>query len=131
MKSWVLVFLGGGMGAALRYGLTGAVHRVLPADFPYGTMAVNILGCLTIGVVMGLVDEQAVIPPALRLFLTIGVLGGFTTFSSFSYESVALLRSGDFLRAAINVTVTVFFCLLATIVAWRLVVFIHARPGGV
>ena len=91
----VIFFLGGGIGAALRYRMTGSVYRILGTTFPYGTLLVNVLGSILIGFCMAFFDERFVVQPALRLFLTIGVLGGFTTFSTFSYETIALLREGS------------------------------------
>ena len=88
----LLVFLGGGIGATARYGLQGVVYRVAGTAFPYGTLAVNVLGSLLIGFLMALFEERFIVNPSLRLFLTIGILGGFTTFSSFSYETIAMLR---------------------------------------
>jgi CrcB protein len=77
-------------------------------------MLVNIAGCFVIGLLMTLFQERIVVGPNVRLFLIIGILGGFTTFSSFSYDTFALLRSGNHLAAGINVTVSLFGCLLAT-----------------
>lgn len=71
----VIVFLGGGVGATLRYWMTGSVYRVLGAAFPYGTLLVNVLGSLLIGFLMAFFEERFVVQPALRVFLTIGVLG--------------------------------------------------------
>jgi len=110
----LLVFVGGGLGAVVRYLLQGFVYRFAGTDFPYGTIIVNILGCFTIGLLMSSMEERFLATPALRLFLTIGILGGFTTFSSFSYETMALLREGDFLAGGINVIASVVVCLGAT-----------------
>jgi fluoride exporter len=115
MKNYLLVFTGGGIGASARYYLSGAVYRFLPTDFPYGNLFVNITGCLTIGLLMTLMEDRFLSDPSLRLFLTIGILGGFTTFSSFSYETVALLRDAEILRASLNIFASVFGCLAATI----------------
>jgi len=91
-----------------RYGLSGLVQRNVPLSaFPYGTLAVNMLGCLLIGVGVGLVDARQLFGPDIRLFMLIGVLGGFTTYSTFGYETFALLRDGDFLRALANVGIHV------------------------
>lgn len=111
---YLLVFLGGGIGAALRFWMQGVVHERMGAGFPYGTMAVNVLGCFVIGLLMIALDERFLAAASLRLFLTIGILGGFTTFSSFSYETLALLRDGEFLPALANVGFTVMLCLIAT-----------------
>jgi fluoride exporter len=115
IRNYFFVFAGGGLGATMRYYLSGAVYRFLPSDFPYGTLFVNITGCFTIGLLMTLMEERFLSDPALRIFLTIGILGGFTTFSSFSYETVALLRDAEFLRASFNIAASVFGCLAATI----------------
>ena len=111
---YVLVFLGGGIGAALRYWMQGVVYGKTGADFPYGTLAVNVLGCLVIGFLMVSLEERFLATPSLRLFLTIGILGGFTTFSSFSYETLALARDGELTRALANVGLSLVSCLAAT-----------------
>jgi len=95
---------GGFAGSVLRYAVSGLVHRLLPfATFPFGTLAVNAMGCLVIGVLGGISEGRQAIGHDLRLFLFLGLLGGFTTFSSFGYETLALLRDGENLRAAANV----------------------------
>lgn len=114
MRSYLLVFLGGGIGATARYWLSAAVYRFVHPDFPYGTLAVNISGCLLIGIVMSVSEARVAIDPAVRVFLAIGILGGFTTFSSFSYETIALLRDGQTVQVAVNVFVTLIGCLAAT-----------------
>ena len=102
---------GGFVGASLRYVVAGFVQRVDPAgSFPYGTVAVNVLGCLAIGLLSGLADSRQVIGVNARLVLMLGLLGGFTTYSTFAYETVALLRDGEQLRAALNVLVSVAAC---------------------
>jgi CrcB protein len=116
MMKIFLVFLGGGIGAVARYGLQGLVHRYAGSTFPYGTLAVNVLGCFVIGFLMVAFEERFLIHPTLRIFLTIGILGGFTTFSSFSYETIALLRDGEVLFGGINIIAGVVVCLSATFV---------------
>lgn len=110
----LLVFVGGGIGAASRYWLGGMVLRATGTGFPYSTLAVNVLGCLAIGFLMTVFEERFIVNPSLRTFLTIGILGGFTTFSSFSFETLALLREGSYVLGLINVAATVLICLLAT-----------------
>ena len=103
-----LVGSGGFVGAVCRYTLSGFVQRIAGlSTFPYGTLAVNLIGCLLIGLIAGFVEERQVFGPGFRLFVMIGMLGGFTTYSTFGFESYALLRDADFLRAAGNVTVHV------------------------
>jgi CrcB protein len=101
-----LVGMGGFLGSTLRYGLTRWVLHELPLSrFPFGTLCVNLIGCLLVGVLAGLADWRQGISPELRTFAAVGVLGGFTTFSAFGYETFALMRDGDGLRAAANVAV--------------------------
>jgi len=98
----LLVAVGGALGAVARYALTGLVHRVASPYFPYGTFAVNVVGCLVFGVIVGLADERFVIGAPARVFLLIGVVGGFTTFSSYTFETFELVRDLQFLRATLN-----------------------------
>jgi len=110
----VLVGAGGFIGAVLRFVVSGAAQRLDPAGaFPYGTLACNVLGCLAIGLLAGAADARNVLGPGARLFLLIGVLGGFTTFSSFAYETLELLRERQHLRACFNVMGSMFLCLAA------------------
>lgn len=98
-----LVVLGGGMGSAARY-LTAlwAADR-LGATFPWGTLAVNVIGSFAIGLLATLADEAGLIGPDTRTFLVVGVLGGFTTFSSFSLESLRLIDQNELLRAGLYI----------------------------
>lgn len=114
MQSYMLVFLGGGIGAAARYWLSGLIHERLGSGFPYGTLVVNIVGCFIIGLVMGSMQERFLSHPSLRLFLTIGILGGFTTFSSFSYETIAMLKDGEIAFASLNISASVLCCISGT-----------------
>jgi len=109
MLKILLIGVGGGLGAILRYLLSGVVQDgsrgVL---FPLGTLAVNVLGCFAIGFLSGLVDTRAVFSPETRLFVFIGLLGGFTTFSTFGNETVNMLRGGENLLAMVNLGVSIF-----------------------
>ena len=99
-----LVGSGGFVGAMFRYGLSGVVHRNVPlTTFPYGTLAVNLLGCLLIGVFVGLAESRQLFSPEFRRFVLIGLLGGFTTYSTFGYETFAMVRDTEYLRAVSNV----------------------------
>ena len=116
---WNAFFVGCGgfAGSVLRYALGGIVHRHLPlTTFPYGTLSVNLLGCLLIGAFAGLADSRQLFTPELRAFVFIGVLGGFTTFSTFGYETFAMARDGEHFRAACNVGIHVILGL--TLVWW-------------
>ena len=106
----IVIGSGGFLGALARYGLSGLVHRQLPfTTFPYGTLAVNRLGCFVIGVITGLVESRQLFGPELRRFILIGILGAFTTFSTFGYETFSMIRDGEHFRAAINVGIHVVF----------------------
>lgn len=99
---------GGFIGALARYGLSGLVHAWFrQTTFPIGTLAVNLTGCLLIGVLAGLADSRQLFGPEARLFAFIGILGGFTTFSTFGFETFALLRDGEYLRSVANVGLNV------------------------
>jgi fluoride exporter len=108
------VGIGGFAGSVLRYLVSGWVQESSRSvSFPYGTLAVNVVGCLLIGGLSYLADERGLLHAEARLFLIVGVLGGFTTFSAFSNETFALLRAGEFVPAAANVLLSVFLCLTA------------------
>ena len=98
----ILIAVGGALGSVGRYALSTAVQRFSSPFFPYGTFVVNVLGCLAFGIIMGAARERFVLGPSERAFLLIGILGGFTTFSTFSYETFALLQDGEFARAFAN-----------------------------
>ncbi len=104
MSRLLIIGAGGFVGAILRYWVSGWVQRWLNnADFPYGTLVVNLSGCLIIGV-FSYLTEGGWVSPELRSFAMIGILGAFTTFSTFSNETLALLRDGENLPAFANVT---------------------------
>jgi len=103
MQTLLWVGVGGAVGAVLRFVVGGWVHRSLSgAMFPWGTFVVNIMGCLVLGLVNGLADARGVFGPEARLFLFIGLLGGFTTFSTFAFESMMLARDAELARALVN-----------------------------
>jgi CrcB protein len=102
MLKLIVIGLGGFVGAIARYGLSGYVHRSTNASFPVGTLAVNALGCLVIGALMVVVEEKS-FSPNVRLFLLIGLLGSFTTFSTLGYETFDLLKEGAWKFGALNI----------------------------
>ena len=96
LSQLALVGLGGFLGSVSRFFLSGLAHRIIPhLSFPLGTLVVNILGCFLIGLLYGLADTRQLFGDEVRLFLIIGVLGGFTTFSTFGYETLALWRDAE------------------------------------
>lgn len=113
MSRVFLVALGGALGSVARYGVGVAAPRVLGSGFPWGTLLVNVVGSFLIALVMHLAVATAAISPSARLFLTTGVMGGFTTYSSFNYETLNLVGERLWGVAALNVAVTVLGCLVA------------------
>jgi CrcB protein len=98
------VGIGGFLGSGARYWLGGLLNKLSPAAlFPYETLVINVSGCLGIGLLAGLAEFRGVLSPEMRLFLMVGVLGGFTTFSTFGYETFQLLRDGAILPASLNI----------------------------
>jgi CrcB protein len=112
---WWIVALGSGLGGVLRYLIGGAIQRVAGPSFPMGTLVVNVTGSLAIGFLMRYALDSAAISAELRTFLAIGVCGGYTTFSTFSYETVRLLQDGDYFKAAGYVALSVALSVIATI----------------
>jgi fluoride exporter len=100
--TWLLVGVGGALGSMARYGINQAADLWLPVDFPFSTFIVNAVGCLAFGVIAGIGERSGVMIPALRVFCLTGVLGGLTTFSSYSYESFALARGGTWGLVLLN-----------------------------
>ena len=97
----ISIFAGGGLGALLRYGIISNISKILPSTFPYGTLTVNILGALLIGIVYSLVSQKISISENLKLFITVGFLGGFTTFSTFNLDFFQLIESSKIAAAMI------------------------------
>jgi fluoride exporter len=113
-----LVGVGGFIGSVLRFGLSALAHRWVQNGFPVGTFAVNALGCLAVGAVWSLAEYRQWSNPELRLFLTAGFLGGFTTFSAFGHETFVLIRHGHYSWAVGNVLANVVIGIGAVIVGW-------------
>ena len=99
----LVVAAGGAIGSAARYLLSQCVHRTTATTFPLGTFAVNLLGCIVFGAIAGAAEQRVPLAPPLRAFLLVGILGGFTTFSSYAFESVVLMRDGQLLAASLNI----------------------------
>lgn len=108
-----LVALGGALGSVSRFLLGPAIHRAFGFTFPYGTLVINILGSLMLGVVAGLAIDGGTVSPQARAFLAIGFCGGFTTFSAFSFETISLLEGGHLGRAGAYVIASVALSLTA------------------
>ena len=117
MSQLLFIAAGGALGAVMRFMVSNAVYSVAGRDFPYGTLAVNVLGSLLMGALYVLLVERLTDAVEWRAFLLIGVLGAFTTFSTFSMETVALLEGGEPVRALMNILLSVTVCVMATWVA--------------
>jgi CrcB protein len=111
-----LVGAGGFLGAIARYSLSGLAYRSGSfAGFPYATLLVNVVGCLAIGLLAGLAEHRFVLGTNARLFLMIGFLGGFTTFSTFGYETMMLVRDTEWFKAMLN---AVLHLVLGVVAVW-------------
>jgi len=104
---------GGAMGSVARYLLDVWVQRLVPGSFPTGILVVNVLGSFLLGLVMTLLEARAALDTTLRLTLAAGVLGGFTTYSSFNYQTLELLRQREWMTGSLNLVGTVVLCLAA------------------
>jgi CrcB protein len=116
LKTYLMVMLGGCFGVAARLWISTAMAARWSEDFPVGTVAVNITGCFVIGLFAVLTASEGLwaVSPLIRQAVIVGVLGGFTTFSSFSIQTVTLLKNGQLTAAVANVFISVLGCLLAT-----------------
>jgi CrcB protein len=113
MERFLWVCLGGAAGSGARYLLSGWVGERLGAGFPWGTLSVNLVGSFALGALMEFAQTATWVSPTAQLALTVGVLGGFTTYSTFNYETLANLQQGAWGLAATNVGATVVGCLAA------------------
>lgn len=129
VKTYLAVMLGGAVGTALRLGLSNWFASHYGETFPWGTLVVNITGCFFIGLFAALTGPDGIFlaSPLTRQAVLIGVLGGYTTFSSFSLQTLNLLEGGEWLRAGWNILLSVIFCLVAVWLGQLLASLIHQR----
>ncbi len=120
MNTYIALALGGTLGAILRFQISNGVYTLLGRDFPYGTLSVNLIGSLLIGMLFVYFQVRADLSEFWRLLLMVGLLGSLTTFSTFSLDSLQLLQQGLWLKAGLNVLLNVVLCLLATAVGMAL-----------
>jgi CrcB protein len=111
VERFLFICLGGAIGTGMRYLTANLAVRWLGVDFPYGTLIVNVVGSFLIGLIQQVGVTSLLIPETTRLFLTVGIMGGLTTYSSFSYETLRLAQIGAWGQAWINVLVTTAVCL--------------------
>ena len=114
LKNIFIIGLGGGIGSIARYLCQKYISETFPHPFPFPTFIVNIIGCLLIGIFYGLSEKGNILTPEWRFFLITGICGGYTTFSTFAYENVMLLKSGDFLYFGLYAALSVFFGIACT-----------------
>lgn len=115
LNQLIMIAAGGAAGSLMRFLLSNGVHRVVGRDFPYGTLSVNVIGSLLMGILYIVLIERASLGAEWRALLLVGFLGAFTTFSTFSIETLNLLENGELIKAGTNVFLSVFLCILA---AW-------------
>ncbi len=120
MQNYLIVFLGAGFGGMLRYWGSAFVYKFLSTNFPYGTLFVNVLGSFLIGVFMYYLDANEMISVETRIFLTTGFCGGLTTFSTFSFETINLLKDKEFLFAGLNILSNIIITLIALFIAYKI-----------
>lgn len=120
MKEILIVGVGGGIGSICRYGLSLLCQKFIPSTFPFGTFMANTLGCVLIGVFLGLFYKQAEIPKEWYLLGVTGFCGGFTTFSTFSSENLQMLQQGNISLSLTYIGVSVVLGLLAVLLGFYL-----------
>jgi len=111
LLKYLLIGTGGFLGSVLRYWTSVNAYKIFGEEFPYGTFVVNTLGCLLIGFIAEISENRFLVSPEIRIFLMIGFLGGYTTFSTFGYETFVLLQDKDYLTAFLNILLSVVICL--------------------
>ena len=114
LKTIIYVAIGSAFGGVARFLMQQFVQKRFESAFPYGTLSVNLLGCFVIGVVVGLADKGNILSPNARIFLAVGICGGFTTFSSFVNENYSMLRDGELLYTFAYIAASVIIGLIAT-----------------
>ncbi|MES9926112.1 MAG: fluoride efflux transporter CrcB [Candidatus Thiodiazotropha endolucinida] len=113
MNQLIAIASGGAVGALFRFWVSSGIYSLLGRGFPYGTLVVNVLGSLVMGFLYVLLLERTIVSPEMRGALLIGFLGAFTTFSTFSIETLNLLEQAELLKAGLNILVSVIACVLA------------------
>lgn len=119
-RNYFFVMAGAAFGGLLRYVVADLVQKSSKIIFPFGTLSVNIIGSFLLGLIIFILGEREIISPEIRLFLTVGVCGGFTTFSTFSYETLVLFQEAEFLYAAVNIVLNVVLSITAIYLAYLL-----------
>jgi fluoride exporter len=114
MQSLFIVFLGGGLGSVVRYSLGRWINSTHHQVFPWGTLVVNVIACFLLGLIVGLADHKQLFSASARLFWTVGFCGGFSTFSTFSHETLSLLQQGFTLQLLAYIFLSLVLCVAVT-----------------
>jgi CrcB protein len=110
MYNVMVVFIGGGAGSIVRYGISELIRNNFRSSFPLATLISNVLSCLVLALAVGMLADKMTANPAWRTFIVVGFCGGFSTFSTFSYESIELIKSGNTAIALANVALSIVIC---------------------
>jgi fluoride exporter len=113
MMNILIIGIGGFIGAILRYIISGFFYDLYGDKFPYGTLAVNIIGCFALGFFITMAEGKFIISPQMRSFAAIGLLGAFTTFSTFSFETLALIQNQLYTSALLNILISILVSIFA------------------
>lgn len=130
--SYLWIFLGGGFGSILRFALNGLVTENFGETFPWGTLIINVTGSFFIGFFGSLTESRGrwMVPPQFRQFVMVGICGGYTTFSSFSLQTLKLAQGGEWFKAGANATLSLVLCLTAVWLGHVLAMSINSMKGN-
>ena len=130
--SYLWIFLGGGLGSVARFSLSGLAARLFGETFPWGTLLVNVTGSLVIGFFATAAgpDGRWLVAPSARQFVMLGICGGYTTFSSFSLQTLGLVREGEWAKAGLNSLLSFALCLLAVWIGHLLAAHLNSLKGN-
>jgi CrcB protein len=123
MNNILFVAIGGALGASMRYGVTVLMISLLGKGFPYATLLVNVIGSFVMGILFSLIEHDMMADLPWRSLFGIGLLGAFTTFSTFSLDTLLLLQDGDWLKAMLNILLNVVVCIFAAWLGMQMVAF--------
>ncbi len=119
--NYVLVIIGSGLGGGLRFFLSSYIYRFFPVYFPYGTLAVNILGSIILGILIFALDQKDLVSQNTKLFVGVGFCGGLTTFSTFSFETLNLLLESEYMLMTFNILGNLFLTVLGVFIGYLIV----------